>query len=350
MADVKISQLPAATTPLAGTEVLPIVQGGVTVKASVANVLASTQSAGTANGVVYLNGSKVQTTGSALTFDGTNFGIGASSPSAKLDVKIAQLGGTAGNSVLATRLNGDAIGNADWLDAVQIRTSTGAGWSNAEWRIRRNVDSSAAQGAIGFGGDNTVLMYTNGSERARIDSSGNLLVGTTVATVNSGVGLKLQTSATQPSYSVVGSGSTDTGSSGFVMYSTGAGAYRFYVGYGGTVFATNTTISAISDQRLKENVQDLDVGLSAVMALKPRKFDWKSGKGKDTKGDRGFIAQEFEQVFPDLIDEWKDPAPEGEDPYKSVRADLIPVLVKAIQEQQAIITALTARVAALESN
>ena len=117
----------------------------------------------------------------------------------------------------------------------------------------------------------------------------------------------------------------------------------------GTVNATNTTISAISDQRFKENVRDLDVGLNAIMALKPRKFDWKAGKGKDIKDDRGFIAQEFEQVFPDLIDEWKDPAPEGEEPYKSVRADLIPVLVKAIQEQQALITALTARVAALEA-
>lgn len=109
---------------------------------------------------------------------------------------------------------------------------------------------------------------------------------------------------------------------------------------GGTVFATNTTISAISDARLKENVQDIDVGLSAILSLKPRKFDWKEGKGKNIKGDRGFIAQEFEQVFPQLVDEWKDPAPEGEAPYKSVRQDLIPVLVKAIQELAAEVNAL----------
>ena len=134
------------------------------------------------------------------------------------------------------------------------------------------------------------------------------------------------------------------------MYSSGATANRFLVDYAGTVFATNTTISAISDQRYKENIRDLDIGLNAIMALKPRKFDWKHGKGKDIKDDRGFIAQEFEQVFPDLIDEWKDPAPEGEEPYKSVRQDLIPVLVKTIQEQQALITSLTARVALLEGN
>ena len=51
-----------------------------------------------------------------------------------------------------------------------------------------------------------------------------------------------------------------------------------------------------------------------------------------------------------MVGEWIDPAPEGEEPYKSVRADLIPVLVKAIQEQQAIINGLEARLAALEAS
>ena len=91
------------------------------------------------------------------------------------------------------------------------------------------------------------------------------------------------------------------------------------------------------------------------MALKPRKFDWKEGKGANIKNARGFIAQEFETVFPDMIEEWKDPAPEGEEPYKAVNPNLIPTLVKAIQELKAIndtqaetINALTARIVALE--
>jgi hypothetical protein len=71
LADSKISALPASTVPLAGTEVLPIVQGGATKQVSIQNVLSSVQPTGTANGVVYLNGSKVATTGSTLTFDGT---------------------------------------------------------------------------------------------------------------------------------------------------------------------------------------------------------------------------------------------------------------------------------------
>jgi hypothetical protein len=184
-------------------------------------------------------------------------------------------------------------------------------------------------------GANPWLVYTNNTERARIDSSGNLLVGKTATSVT-------VSGAVIAASGAVGS-SIATGNDTFFVYNTTAATYRFYVTDAGTVFATNTTISAISDQRLKENIQDIDVGLDAVMALKPRKFDWKEGKGKDIKGDRGWIAQEFEQVFPDMIDEWRDPSPSGEEPYKSVRADLIPVLVKAMQEQQAIIEQLKTR-------
>jgi hypothetical protein len=168
-----------------------------------------------------------------------------------------------------------------------------------------------------------------------LDASGNLLVGKT-ASSSTVVGAELR-----PSGAIISTLAASTNADfALYTYSTGAGAARFYVGMSGTVFATNTTISAISDQRLKENVQDIDVGLGAILALKPRKFDWKEGKGKNIKGDRGFIAQEFEQVFPQLVDEWADPSPEGEAPYKSVRQDLIPVLVKAIQELAAEVNAL----------
>jgi hypothetical protein len=184
------------------------------------------------------------------------------------------------------------------------------------------------------GSANTAITFT---QAMTLDASGNLLVGKT-SLGDSNVGVQLMPTAGL-SMSLASQIDAQTTCA---VYSTTAAAYRFYIGMGGTVFATNTTISAISDARLKENVQDIDVGLSAILSLKPRKFDWKEGKGKNIKGDRGFIAQEFEQVFPQLVDEWKDPAPEGEVAYKSVRQDLIPVLVKAIQE-------LTARVQTLEA-
>jgi hypothetical protein len=218
---------------------------------------------------------------------------------------------------------------------------SGGAWKYAASSIasaQYNLSSGAHKWFIAAAGTaNNNITWT---QAMTLDATGNLLVGSTTSSLTSGDGFVFT-----PDANVAGAKTgyaTDTQTC-WNMYSSGAAAYRFYVGWGGTVFATNTTISAISDQRLKENIQDLDAGLDKIMALKPRQFDWKEGKGKNVKGDRGFIAQEFEQVFPDLIDEWKDPAPEGEDPYKSVRADLIPVLVKAIQEQQAIIDSLKSR-------
>lgn len=83
MADKKISQLTAAATPLVGTEAVPVVQSGSTVKVAVddltagraVSALSLTLSGGTANGVPYLNATKQVTTGTDLTFDGTNLGL-----------------------------------------------------------------------------------------------------------------------------------------------------------------------------------------------------------------------------------------------------------------------------------
>jgi len=127
------------------------------------------------------------------------------------------------------------------------------------------------------------------------------------------------------------------------VYSDGAGAYRFYVDMAGTVHATNTSIIAISDVSLKENIRDLETGITEVMALQPRRFDWKNGDGTDVAG---FIAQELELVLPELVMESKYSDTETK---KSIKmGDILPTIVKAMQEQQAIIEALTARIEALE--
>jgi hypothetical protein len=300
-----------------------------------------------------------------------NVGIGTSSPASTLNVANANGGSVAG----ANPSN----------EAVRITQSPTVGSGGyVLQRLFLNKSSTANDGAalsfegLAVGGDryalgniggyvdnagsgNSVSGYlafltkpTNASitERVRIDSSGNLLVGATnVSIVGTGTGFAFSPNFQSVSGNgtlYVGNSATTNAQAGINLYSTGASAYRFYVGMAGTVFATSTTISAISDQRLKENIQDLDVGIDAVMALKPRKFDWKEGKGVDIKNARGFIAQEFEEVFPDLIDTWKDEAPEGEEPYKSVRADLIPVLVKALQELKAELDATKAEVALLK--
>jgi hypothetical protein len=259
-----------------------------------------------------------------------NVGIGTSSPAVPLDVVGAQI----------------RVSSSSFLGVRQTFTSTAT--NGRTYQIGCNFNTGTGEFAI--------FDSTASAERMRIDSSGNLLVGTTNASQTAGLGIKMIANATGQFFASVTDQTTNNGQTNYHLYSTGAAAYRFYVGAGGTIFATSTTISSLSDQRHKENIRDLNVGLTEIMALKPRLFDWKEGKGADTKNARGFIAQEFETVFPDLIDEWKDPAPEGEDPYKSVRAELIPVLVKAIQELKALvdtqastITTLTDRITALEN-
>ena len=216
-------------------------------------------------------------------------------------------------------------------------------------------DNSGDKGQVGTVSNHPFIFITNATERARIDSSGNLLVGTTSNSFSGSEGIKIRPAgdgANYPRIGLVTAANNDGSNVAFSIYSTSAAGWRMYVGSTGQIYSTSTSISSISDRRFKENIRDLDDGLASVMALSPRKFDWKEGQGRNIKDDRGWIADELKQVFPDLVGTWGQPdeQPEGEAPYESVRPDLIPVLVKAIQEQQAIIEQLKADVAALKGN
>lgn len=219
--------------------------------------------------------------------------------------------------------------------------------SATDSQARLFCDGSAVGLAASYSSTGSYLpitFTTSATERMRIDSSGSLLFGTTDSSGTSGVGIKTIPSATAPNIKIVGSASTSA-DSGMYMYSTGAGAFRFYVDYGGTIHATSIVISAISDERLKENIKDIDTGLDAIMALKPRRFDWKDGKGQNKKNAAGFIAQEFEAVFPECVGT-SEPGEDGI-AYKDINHEsLVPTLVKAIQELNAKITALEAELAA----
>jgi hypothetical protein len=268
----------------------------------------------------------------AMTLDSSgNLNIGnTSNAGAPLQVQVARTLSTNATAIILSDL---AVGTQTNGVYKSIRSLSNNNNSVSEIRFLE-TDGTNNNTGIAFA---TQAVAGGLTERARIDYSGNLLVAKT--SVGLAVGCELQSNGLVTS---VRSGSTSATSS-FQLYSTGASLYRFYVDMAGTVFATNTTISSLSDQRFKENIRDLDNGLDTILALKPRKFDWKEGKGKDIKNDRGFIAQEFEQVLPDLIDQWKDEPPESEEPYKAVRADLIPFLVKAIQELSAKVTALESK-------
>jgi hypothetical protein len=235
---------------------------------------------------------------------------------------------TGGGGIILQNNGADSVylGTANWAGV------SGFGTSTTDICLAAAANSSAIVFATG----------TSSTERMRITSGGDLLWKKDAATVGL-VGVRFG----WPSGDVY---STITpGINTYHVYDATNSVYRFYVGANGTINATNTTISAISDVRLKENIVDLQIGLDAIMALRPRQFDWKKESGNSGKNIRGFIAQEFEEIFPDLIDESINESPEGEAPYKQIRQDLIPILVKAMQQQQAQIQELKTEIEELKA-
>ena len=110
------------------------------------------------------------------------------------------------------------------------------------------------------------------------------------------------------------------------------------------VIAFSSTIS--SDRKLKENIQPIEGGLNKILKLKGVSFDWKDEK-RD-KNQLGFIAQDVEEVLPELVKEVETLGTEDES-HKVVNYDgVIPVLVEAIKMQQEQIDKLTRRINDIE--
>jgi hypothetical protein len=254
-----------------------------------------------------------------------NVGIGTSSPAYRLDIK-----GGNGNQLRIDNA-GEQFTQLHLMNNGATRADIY--YNNLATALNiRNIQSGP------------LVFETNATERARIDSSGSLLWAKSADSPLTN-GIQFHTDGTNVARLSVG-GANSTGATGLSIYSTTAGAFRFFVSYSGQINATSTSITAISDQSLKENIRDLETGLTEIMALKPRRFDWKAETQLNEKDVAGFIAQEVEKVLPELVYDYQYNADETKKSLKM--GDILPTLVKAIQEQQAIITALTARVEALE--
>jgi hypothetical protein len=170
------------------------------------------------------------------------------------------------------------------------------------------------------------------TERMRIDSSGNLLVGTTSA---GGVGV-----------SILPSGDLNQMQAGYLVWKLTGYNGNYYFNYNGsdkgTISGSTGVYTALSDVNKKTNIQDSSKGLEVVLQLRPVNYEMIDGEGTQ---ELGFIAQEVETLIPEAYIEQ-----EGSNGTFIGLSDrpIIAVLVKAIQEQQALITTLTERITALE--
>jgi hypothetical protein len=143
----------------------------------------------------------------------------------------------------------------------------------------------------------------------------------------------------------MGSNCDNTSSYAFIV-ETG-GANRCFIYGNGNVVNTNNSYGPLSDIKLKENIVDATPKLDDLMKVRIVNYNLKSDLGYDSSKQIGVIAQELEQVFASLVDEHIDRDGEGNDlgtTTKSVKMSVfVPMLIKAIQEQQAIITSLQDR-------
>ena len=325
-----------------------------------------TESYSLANAVVYSNSSNVGVTSANLTFDGSTLTTLNSAYTGTLT------GGTGVVNLGSGQFYKDASGNV-LVNSATLPTALNTNFKNIYVKGANNgvvaVSSNDGLASVTLysganSSDNPAIAFQNSlrfatatdvgiggfAERARIDSGGSLLVGTTATVVGEKVSIKSTgTWNTLLQIPNNGNGLIITNASGTASYQ----AFTFY--NNGTTFSqtgyiqvsgTTTTYATSSDYRLKENIAPMQNALNVVSKLKPVTYKWKSN-GSD---GQGFIAHELAEIVPDCVSGNKDAVDEdGKPVYQGIDTSfLVATLTAAIQEQQVLITQLQADIAELK--
>ena len=283
-----------------------------------------------------------------------NVGIGTTSPNKGSVSRAVTLNGTAGNIV------------------EFCVSDTRVGWVYGD----NNLTAVAAAGS------RYLSLETNGSERMRIDTSGNVGIGTTSPSEKLDVAGIVQSKAAgnNARFSTIdtnGSGATVLLNAAFAGAGTPAlqvttnhpllfctnNTERARIDSSGNFFVNNMAVGGTanlhwssgagqffvtsSSRRFKHDIVDYDKGLAELMQMQPKYFVYNDEPNQKQRA--GFIAEDFHDLgMTEYVEYWKDD--EGNDtPSEIGYSNMVAILVKAIQEQQALITTLTDRITALET-
>ena len=277
---------------------------------------------------------------------GANVGIGTTSPTYKLEVfgspawirnfagtpasptetqdwpvsafNIASFGDFTLQTMLAFTLPND--GNYD------------TGYSTWNFKLDQTASSTTSAGVIGmqFGGPGYLLFAPGGTEKVRINSSGNFLVNTTAAE-GGGKVVSVSTVSADPCYAARNS----AGASSYFHYFINA-ANSAIIGSISNNANTGVLYNVTSDARLKHDIVDAPDAASLIDAIQVRSFKWNADNSEQRYG---FIAQELVEVAPEAVSQPADP----DDMMGVDYSKLVPMLIKEVQS-------LRARVAQLEGN
>ncbi len=281
-----------------------------------------------------------------------NVGIGTSSPDIFGRFYTRSVG-ISSSGTTGLQINGTTYGTID-LGAGGTRTTS--------------ITGSSTEAQVATVTSIPLLFLTNGAERARITSGGIFQINTTASIASNykfitktGTDMNLAISEQANQLAIEAANDSLSANVPLRIYAsplyvlsgetivggtTDNGAYNLQCN-GTGVWGAGAYVNG-SDARLKDDIQSLDSCLDVVNALRPVTFRYKPEHSKDQSVQTGFIAQELQQTLaskPYL----EGLVQEGPEHLNVAYQNIIPLLTKAIQEQQAMINDLKAKVAALES-
>jgi hypothetical protein len=258
--------------------------------------------------------------------------VGASSNNTSSDIStIAQLIAPRGTITYPLTLSTAGTGVAN--DQIRMTFNYGTGFSATAYMgsLLENVSTAATSLVFGTYG-------ANFAERMRITSDGKVYIG--ISSLPSPGTFNAYTNNTTPAGRFVAGPSQPDGNITLLVdkYSSTNTTSQWFLGFtisnqstaSGVITANGASQAAFgswSDYRLKENIVDLPNQLSNILALRPVEFDYIKSEGGGHQ--ISFIAQEFEEIYPDAVGQ----RPDG---MKTLTGwgKTEAILVKAIQEQQ----------------
>jgi hypothetical protein len=282
-------------------------------------------------------------------------GIGNSAPQNALDINSStptiRYWNTGGSGLANTLIGGIVASNA--------YTNTSIGTAA---RIDFYSDSQWFKGLITFSTNGSDSTANGATERMRITSGGEVLIGGTSTTGAAlslynpnagGSGLEVRCSANSGNSVVIYARMSTVGStSNYLFAGQDSQQDKIYIyGNGNVVNRNNSYGTLSSDIKLKQDIVDANSQWDDIKNLRVVNFRYIDDVQRDGEAalkQIGFIAQEVEEVSPSLVYETK--SPESEDTWKSIKTSIIHLkALKALQETMAKIEQLEAKVSALEN-